>query len=92
MTKVQLENLVRAKLYCSYVYLQEGKYKEVYISYKEAWGMYEVLRTFFPSANCFSFYYYTCRSAYMQQNDYEKLKKVIEVFDINLIDKGLNVW
>ena len=81
MTKTQLENLIRAKLHCPYVWLQEDDHKQTYIAYREAWGMYEVLRTFFPSAHHFSFYYYTCRSTVMQQNDYEKWKNLIEEID-----------
>lgn len=87
MTKTQLENLLRAKLHCSYVMLQEGNDKEVYITYKEAMGMYEVLKTFFPTAHPFSFYYYTCHSVQMQQNDYTHWKNLIEEIDKNLLTK-----
>ena len=85
MTKTQLENLIRAKLHCSYEWLQEGNNIETYITYKEAWGMYEVLRTFFHTARHFSFYYYTCRSVQMQQNDYQKWKNLIEETAKNLL-------
>lgn len=81
MTKTQLENLIRAKLQCSYVWLQEGNHKQTYIAYREAWGMYEVLRTFYPTHHPFSFYYHTCEGGTMQQNDYLKWKEVIEEFD-----------
>lgn len=89
MTRTQLENLLRAKLHCSYVYLQEGKHKEMFIAYKEAMGMYEVLKTFFPSVlyRSVAFYYYTCRSAEMQQNDFEKWAKLnVEIEEKLLTD------
>lgn len=78
MTKTQLENLIRAKLRCSYEWLQEGNNIETYITYKEAWGMYEVLHTFFRTSHPFSFYYFTCKSSQMQQNEYDKWKNLIE--------------
>ena len=77
MSKVDLENLIRAKLYCSYSYFMNKEYIAMYIAYKEAMAMWEVLHTFF-SAKHLAHYYYTCESVQYQHHNYIEWKQEIE--------------
>ena len=76
LNKTNIEKLLRAKLQCSYNYFKIGAYSDMYATYREAWGMYEVLSTF-CSPHCFSFYYHTFRSTVMEQNDWEEYRQTI---------------
>ena len=71
LNKTNIENLLRAKLQCSYTYFKSGAYTDMYATYKEACGMYEVLSTF-CSPHPFSYYYYTFRSTIMEQNEWQE--------------------
>ena len=76
LNKTNIENLLRAKLQCSYTYFKSGAYTDMYTTYKEACGMYEVLSTF-CSPHHFSFYYYTFRSTVMEQNEWQEYCQTI---------------